>query len=616
MSAVFQFLKLRSGTLFYAKAVLALVAFGIGFFTPIGVSIALFAFSMLIISADLLIEAFGKGKKGVPYFEILLMLGAFAALATKTPWLGVAAVFIWQGMLFLQRYQEAASAKVCYHGLDPRPTMAHVFRKKQVIEVPRTEVKDGDALIVPPDGIVPVDGLIMKGNSEISYELLGADKERISVQEGDFLIAGTRNFDGLLALKAEPMNDTPAIELEKCVNSAVDGSKLQSLPKGVELFIALGMLVAAIVCVVIPFVFKSELALWLPRAVGVLLLAAVKPVSVSIGTFFKLNASEAARQGVIIRNGKVVENLAKTKLTVFDKNGVLTEHNYSVVGIELAKGIDRATFLRCAAISQHPSTSRIGTAIREYCGDVGYPPESFKEKPGLGVVAKFSSQTIHAGSARFLTQAGITVDEKPGNIVYLALDNTYLGCFMMSDAMRPGANEAVQFFCSMGTDIAMITGDAITATQTLANRLGISDIHVNLQPADKIRVLKELVTETSNSGGTLFIGKPNDSHALLTTATVTAVIGALGEPVRTDIASLSPKFSPLINAMSQSVQTVKLSKTVLIIAASAKAVSLAGVLTGILPPVAAVAVDAFFNAGTILLARFFYKEKAVRSDED
>jgi Cu2+-exporting ATPase len=413
------------------------------------------------------------------------------------------------------------------------PTMAHLVRDENIEDVPVSELKAGDVVLVRPGEKIPSDGTVTEGESYVNEALLTGESKPVHKEMNNEVIGGAINGDGVLRTRIEKTGEeTYLSQVIKLVRQAQESkSRTQDLANRAA---ALLFYIAVAVGVVTYFVWFSigntEFAL--TRTVTVLVIACPHALGLAIPLVVALSTSITAKSGILIRDRKAFEMVKDVNAVVFDKTGTLTMGQFGVS--DVVSYISEEELLKLTGAVEENSEHIIGKAIVYYINEesVKIPKAShFKAIPGKGARGKVSGKEVYVGSPNLLKELKIAVDdqkitalqEEGKTVVFTVVDGKLAGAFALSDKIREESREAIQDLKAKGVKVYMLTGDAETVAKGVSKELGIDDYFAQVLPdqkAEKIKSLKERGYRVAMVGDGI-----NDAPALAT-ADVGIAIGA------------------------------------------------------------------------------------------
>ena len=525
--------------------------------------IALMAVPYLTAGYDVLFEAFRKLFTGQVFDESLLMtvasLGAMALCfiekdAHSAHEAAAIMIFYQVGELF-QSIAVGRSRKSVKDLLSMMPDEAHVERGGETVTVDPEEVQTGEILAVLPGERIPIDGVVIEGQSSLDTASLTGESLPKDAAEGAEVLSGCINLTGKLRIRTtKPFAQSTASKIMELVeNAGAQKSKserfISSFSRVYTPLVTLAALLTAVVPSLIVGVTSGNWAFadtWRPFVhAGLMFLIVSCPcalvISVPLGFFASIGA--AGKRGVLIKGSAFVEALSKTETAVFDKTGTLTRGTFSVTRIDAVK-TGEEELLRLAAAAERWSTHPLARAVcAAYEGEL---PEAsgVTELPGRGICALVDGKKIHVGNMRLMREIGAeaagagTEAEQEGSAVYVAREGEYLGCITAQDSPKSDSAAAIRELKAMGVRCVMLTGDRQENAERIGRELGLDEFKAGLLPEDKVTHTQELMKTKSAGGKVVFVGDGINDAPVLALSDVGVAMGALGSDAAIEAADV------------------------------------------------------------------------------
>jgi Cu+-exporting ATPase len=392
-----------------------------------------------------------------------------------------------------------------------QPKTAWIIEDQNEIEIPITEVVVGDVIIVHPGERIPVDGLILKGNSSVDESMVSGESIPVEKTIGDKVIGGTINRNGSFEFRASAVGaDTVVAHIAKLVEEA-QGSKapIQRLAdKIASVFVPVVMVIAVTAFGVWYFVIGVGFAVALMNAIAVLVIACPCALGLATPTAIMVGTGRGASLGVLIKNAESLERAHKINTIVFDKTGTITSGSPSVTDILGFNGTDEQKVLRLAASLEKKSEHPLGTAIVEAAKDRSIAlakVDSFKSRTGFGVVGSLNGRMIAIGNETMMRDLSVDVSATTNTIanfsgqgktpILVAVDGKLVGVIAVADIIHPTSKEAVAKLKQMDIEVVMLTGDNSRTAHAIAAQAGIEHVFAEVLPLEKAAKIKELQTQ-------------------------------------------------------------------------------------------------------------------------
>ena len=507
---------------------------------PWFVQLVLWLVPYLVIGNDVLRKAFMGIKSGEVFDENFLMaVATVGAIGCGEYAEGVAVMLFYQiGELF-QSYAVGKSRSSITALMDIRPDSANLEAGDgSVSVVDPDDVPIGATIVVKPGEKIPLDGVVLTGESTLNTAALTGESRPRTVRPGDEVISGCVNADGVLRIR------TTKIYGESTVAKILDLVENSSLKKApVENFITkFARCYTPAVCIaVVPPLLLGNWLDWIMRALTFLVISCPCALVISIPLTFFGGIGGASKCGILVKGGNYLEALSKTGVAVFDKTGTLTKGVFKVTHTTPADGVTEADLLESAALAESFSNHPISKSLREACPGLDAKRASdAQEIAGHGVKTQVDGRTVLAGNARLMESEHIdyTAAEGAGTIVYVARDGQFLGSILISDEEKPTAGTAMQGLQAQGVRTVMLTGDAPAVAELVAKDLGIDEVHAGLLPADKVAWVEKLLAQKPEKKELAFVGDGINDAPVLMRADIGIAMGALGSDAAIEAADI------------------------------------------------------------------------------
>jgi len=384
------------------------------------------------------------------------------------------------------------------------PSIAHLVRDGEVVDVPVSDIKVGDVVLVKPAERIPIDGVVVDGSSSVDESTITGEPLPSDKSAGDKVYAGTVNQAGILYVRAEAVGgETIVARIMRMVEEARERkAEIERVAdKYARWFLPAVMLAAAIT-----FLLSRDLM----RSVAVLIIACPCALVLSTPTAIISAVGRLAREGVLVKSGTAVEGLGKINCVVFDKTGTLTVGSPMLTDIIAAGEFDNRMVLSLAASVEAVSEHTLGRLIVESAKDRGAvvsQPMDVRVYPGMGIAGVVSGKAVSVGNRKLLSALNITVSDKFNEewhrlestgktVVAVAVNGAVVGLLAFSDELRQQAPSAIEMLRALGmAKVSMLTGDANAAANAVAAKLGITDVHSELLPHEKVERIQQLQSQ-------------------------------------------------------------------------------------------------------------------------
>lgn len=542
--------------------------------------------------------------------SLVLMTGSLLAPSVLKPWLGLAAwllaghrvlinagksllskqLFSEQmlmsiatiGAVILGEYVEAAAVMVLYkfgqwlesraleHSrrsirgmLSLKPDKAHLKTTAGVVETRLGEVPVGATIIVNPGERVPLDGVILKGESTVDTSTLTGEAEPLYVNPGAEIFAGFLNHSGRLEIKVTSSEaESTVTRILNLIENA--GTRKSQQEKFITRFARIYTPVVvgiAILVFLIPTILGHPAAVWFRRSLVFLIVSCPCALVISIPLSYYIGIGVAAKKGIIFKGSEYLDVLRRVKTVVFDKTGTLTTGEMKVEKVFVREGSEPVELMHSLWLAEHSSSHPFAKAIRSaYEGD--FDPalvNAYSEYPGRGVLLQYGQDRLLAGSEAFLKEYGFIdpIPAKSHSTVHAAKNDFYLGCVTFSDTLKPGIKDTLAQLKTQGVERAiMLSGDRREKAEKVSRETGLDEFHAELLPSYKLERLEEIMAR--EQGKTAFVGDGMNDTPALARADAGIAMGAIGNQASVetaDIVLLNDKPEQLAAAFSISRRT-------------------------------------------------------------
>ena len=493
----------------------------------------------------------------------------------------VAVMLFYQiGELF-QSYAVDKSRKSIASLMNIRPDFANVKRDNQIIKVNPEEVKIGETIVVKPGEKIPLDGIIVEGNSLVDTSALTGESIPKEVGSGDEVLSGCINQNGLLTIKVEKEfgESTVSKILDLVENASSKKSKSENfISKFAKYYTPIVVITAVLLAIIPPFILKDATFIdWLYRALTFLVVSCPCALVISIPLGFFGGIGGASKMGILVKGSNYLETLSKAEIVVFDKTGTLTQGVFKVQKIHPVD-ISKDELIELTAYAESYSNHPISVSIREAYGkEIEHNRiEKIQELPGLGVIAKVDEKEILAGNEKLMQQKKIQYSkcEEIGTIIYIAIENKYAGYIVIADEIKEDAKKTIKELKKNNiSKTIMLTGDKKEVGESVAKKIGIDQVYTELLPDGKVEKMEKLLKETSQTGKLVFVGDGINDAPVLALSDIGIAMGGLGADSAieaADIVIMTDEPSKIVNAIKISKKTMRIVKQNIIFAISIK----------------------------------------------
>lgn len=518
---------------------------------------ALYLVPYLTIGYDILIKAFKGIKNRQPFDESLLMavatIGAIIiALADSGDYTeAIAVMLFYQVGEWFQSYAVGKSRRNISELMDIRPDYANIESDGKLEKVDPDEVEIGSVIVVQPGEKVPIDGIILEGETTLNTSALTGESLPREVHVGDEVLSGCINMTGVLKIRTtkEFGESTVSRILDLVENASSRKSRSEEfISKFARIYTPVVVYSAIALAVLPPLVRMAALGMtpdwetWVYRALTFLVISCPCALVISIPLSFFAGIGGASNAGVLVKGSNYLETLSRTKYVVFDKTGTMTQGVFEVNGIHHNR-MENEKLLEYAALAESASSHPISKSLQRAYGRE--PDRSrvsdIKEISGNGVTAKVDGVSVAAGNAKLMKRLGIEYIDchSIGTIIHMAVDGVYAGHIVISDIVKPHAKDAVSALKAAGVQkTVMLTGDARDVAEQVASSLGIDEVYSDLLPADKVAKVEELLEQKPEKAKLAFVGDGINDAPVLSRADIGIAMGAMGSDAAIEAADI------------------------------------------------------------------------------
>lgn len=520
--------------------------------------LALYLIPYLLVGYDILLKAAKGIRNGRVFDENFLMtvatLGAIAiALYDDTGEYteAVAVMLFYQIGEWFQAYAVGKSRKNISDLMDIRPDYANIERSGKIEQVAPESIEVGTVIVVQPGEKVPIDGIVIRGETSLNTSALTGESLPKHVAPGENVTSGCINLTGVIYVRTTRLfGDSTVSQILELVENA-SSRKSQS-----EAFIT------RFARIYTPIVFFSALALalvpplvrhfamgadaqwddWIYRALVFLVISCPCALVISIPLSFFAGIGGASKEGILVKGSNYLEALSQTSTLVMDKTGTLTQGVFEVTAVH-HNTLDENRLLELAALAESASSHPISKSLQKAYGKAidRSRVANIRELAGKGVVASVDEQEVAVGNEKLMTELGIEfiACRSIGTIVHIAVNGNYCGHIVIADQLKPNAIKAIDAVRKAGVNkVVMLTGDRKSVALAVASQLGIDEVRYELMPSDKVSAVEKLLAQRTGSGKLAFVGDGINDAPVLSRADIGIAMGAMGSDAAIEAADI------------------------------------------------------------------------------
>lgn len=566
------------------KIIIALILFILGLVINVDniwINNTLFILSYILVGYDILKKAFRNITRGKVFDENFLMavatIGAFFVGELEE---AVAVMLFYQIGEVFQSYAVNKSRKSIASLMDIRPDYANLLIGKEIQKVSPEDVEIGSTILVKPGEKIPIDGIVIDGDSSLDTKALTGEVIPKDVIVGDEVLSGCINLNGLLKIKTVQKfeNSTVSKILDLVENASSRKSKSENfISKFAKYYTPIVVIIALFLATAVPFFTDKNYSSWIYRALSFLVVSCPCALVISIPLSFFSGIGSASKKGILIKGSNYLELLSKVSTVVFDKTGTLTKGVFKVQKIN-AIGISKDKLLSFATTAEAFSTHPIAKALKEeYKKDIDLSKVvKHEELAGFGIHAKIQENDVLVGNDKLLTKEKIKFDKSDdiGTIIYVAVNKEFKGYIVISDEIKEDTYKAINLLKKSGIKkTVMLTGDKKEVGESVSSKLKLDSCYTELLPQDKVAKVEELMSQNDTLGKLAFVGDGINDAPVLALADIGIAMGGVGSDSAieaADIVIMTDEISKISSAIKLSKKTMLIVKENIIFAIAVK----------------------------------------------
>ena len=539
----------------------------------------------LIIGYDIVYKAVRNISHGQVFDEnFLMMVATVGAFGVQEFSEAVAVMLFYQVGELFQSYAVGKSRQSISAMMDICPEYANIEQNGVLTQVDPDDVEVGDIIVIKPGERIPLDGVVIEGESLVDTAALTGESVPRSAKAGDEIISGCVNGSGTLKVKVTKEFDdsTVAKILELVENASSKKAKVENfITKFAKYYTPVVTIGAVVLALVPPLVLGGGFAEWIQRACIFLVISCPCALVISVPMGFFGGIGAASKVGVLVKGSNYLEAVAEMTTIVFDKTGTLTKGEFKVAQIQ-PQGMTETELLEIAALGEGYSTHPIANSIREAYGKTPdmKRTENANEIAGHGISITVDNKAVLIGNEKLMKKEGIayTPCHSCGTVVYVACDGKFAGTLVISDTVKDGAKEAISAMKQVGVKkCVMLTGDRKEAAMEVAKELGIDEVHAELLPADKVAQVERLLREKPKKEKLAFVGDGINDAPVLTRADIGIAMGSMGSDAAieaADVVLMDDDVRKIASIVRISRKTLSIVKQNIVFALGVKAIVL------------------------------------------
>lgn len=472
--------------------------------------------------------------------NFLMAIASVGAVALGEYFESVAVMLFYQlGELF-QSCAVGKSRKNIAALMDIRPDTAKVIRENIIVTVSPEEVEVGEVIQVLPGEKIPLDGIVIKGQTSVNTSAMTGESVPIDIKTGDEVLAGCVNISGAVSIRVtKPFEQSSLAKvLELVENASSNKSKSEKFITKFARWYTPLVVTCAVLLALVPQFFAENRLEWIRRALMFLVISCPCALVISVPLSFFGGIGSASSKGILIKGSGFIEALAKCDTFVFDKTGTLTKGSFAVSQINSVKLSKEVLLAVCAAVEQY-SNHPLARGIVRASGDTykKFLVSDAKEISGEGITARVEKWRVYAGNEALMKRIGIFPKDTGKTCIHIAIGNEYAGSITLTDEIKEEAKTAVSELYSLGIkETVMLTGDKREIAERVAEETGIDTVCAELLPEGKVDALEKVL---ENAKGTVaYVGDGINDAPVLSRADVGIAMGALGSDAAIEAADI------------------------------------------------------------------------------
>ena len=483
----------------------------------------------LVLGVKILLTAGKNLIRGHVFDENFLMslatIGAFA-IQEYPEAVGVM-LFYRIGEYFEDRAVERSRSQIM-EAVDLRPETVNLMDGQTLRAIPAAQAQIGDLLLVRPGDRIPLDGVVISGESRLDTAPINGEPVPVGVRAGDAVISGCVNTSGQLIIRVEkPLSESMVTRILNSVeNAAASKPKIDRfITRFARVYTPIVVISAVCTAVIPPLLFQGDWNYWVYTALSFLVMSCPCALVLSVPLAFFSGIGMGSRKGILFKGGASIEAMNGVKAVVMDKTGTITRGDFVVQQVTGAE-----TTLELCASCEQTSTHPIAVSVVQAAAERGMTlqqPDQLEELPGRGIRARLQDRTILCGNRTLMEEQGVDIadaaEQTGGTQVLVAADGKLVGCILIADTLKDGASSAVTRLTQRGIATAMLTGDAEESAQAVAKQVGIGEVYGKLLPQEKLERLQQL---RERYGSVMFVGDGINDAPVLAGADVGAAMGS------------------------------------------------------------------------------------------
>lgn len=513
----------------------------------IWIQLILFLVPYLIIGYDIIVKAAKNIRRGQVFDEnFLMMIATFGAFGARDFSEAAAVMLFYQVGELFQSYAVGKSRQSISEMMDICPEYANIEQEGRLVQVDPDDVEIGSIIVVKPGERIPLDGVVVEGESLIDTAALTGESVPRKASVNDEIYSGCVNGSGTLKVRTikEFDDSTVAKILELVENASSKKAKVENfITRFAKYYTPIVTIAAVLLAILPPLILGGGWGEWIHRACIFLVISCPCALVISVPLGFFGGIGAASRIGVLVKGGNYLEAVSEIHTIVFDKTGTLTKGEFKVTGLVTENGITEAELIELAALAEGYSNHPIAGSIKDAYGkplDMSRV-DNAKEQAGHGIQVLVDGKEVLVGNEKLMVENGIayTPCTMAGTICYVAWERQFAGAIVISDSIKVGAKEAIHKMKQVGIQkCVMLTGDRKEAATVIAKELEMDEVYAELLPGDKVAKVEDQMNRLREKEKLAFVGDGINDAPVLTRADIGFAMGSMGSDAAIEAADV------------------------------------------------------------------------------
>ncbi len=513
----------------------------------IWIQLILFLVPYLIIGYDIIVKAAKNIRRGQVFDEnFLMMIATFGAFGARDFSEAAAVMLFYQVGELFQSYAVGKSRQSISEMMDICPEYANIEQEGRLVQVDPDDVEIGSIIVVKPGERIPLDGVVVEGESLIDTAALTGESVPRKASVNDEIYSGCVNGSGTLKVRTikEFDDSTVAKILELVENASSKKAKVENfITRFAKYYTTIVTIAAVLLAILPPLILGGGWGEWIHRACIFLVISCPCALVISVPLGFFGGIGAASRIGVLVKGGNYLEAVSEIHTIVFDKTGTLTKGEFKVTGLVTENGITEAELIELAALAEGYSNHPIAGSIKDAYGkplDMSRV-DNAKEQAGHGIQVLVDGKEVLVGNEKLMVENGIayTPCTMAGTICYVAWERQFAGAIVISDSIKVGAKEAIHKMKQVGIQkCVMLTGDRKEAATVIAKELEMDEVYAELLPGDKVAKVEDQMNGLREKEKLAFVGDGINDAPVLTRADIGFAMGSMGSDAAIEAADV------------------------------------------------------------------------------